>query len=103
MRTGRPLKKLDMDRVKELFLNDNTFREISQVVGLCHTTIYRRINKERKALGLNSTEEYKLYLKSTMKPKIQEIRIVRTPEFTKYIEVGKRISIRYNKPRFARY
>ena len=98
MRTGRPQKHVDMEKVKKLLIEGSTFREISQSVNVCHTTICRRIRKERTKLGLNSIEEYKSWVRKEIRSKIQEVLIIRTSAYTKYIVVGKKITIRRNKP-----
>ena len=99
MKTGRPLKPLDMSRVKTLYRLGKTVRRIAEIVGLCHTTISRRIAKEWKALGLPSAKAYRQWLRDEYQrlkasiPKKQEVLIKRTSKYTKYIVVGERIHL----------
>ena len=89
---GRPPKKVNMDKVIEAFMAGATMREISNVTGVCHTTISRRLKNKWMALNLTSVEEYRSYLlRKKRRRTIQEVIVKRDDFFITYIVVGKKV------------
>ena len=93
MRTGRPKKPLNMPWVRRLYARGLTVRVIGHRVGLCHTTISRRLAEEWRSLGLPSARAYRTHLISQRRASKQEVLVQRTDRGTRYVVVGRRVHV----------